>query len=406
MKPYISLFLLATLIWACLGWSQVSASPVLVKDIIKTVSTTQTHPLTLTETDFSILNTPTITNDWPVGETPLVLTPARLVRRQNNLVLSTIDPDVAYSFVKNRSLSLPTTAQEAVMVVDNDRVTDFSPGQTGLLADLRASALALINTVGQGEKTFIFKGVSIEPKTNLKQTNTLGIQDFLAGGISDFSHSSKNRLANIDAGMKQVRGALVPPGQIFSFGEKLGDVTAEKGFKPEIVIKADGLKPELGGGICQVSSTLFRAVMQSGMQITQRRNHAFSVNHYFPPGTDATIYTPVTDLKFKNDTPAYVLIWPYYLDKDHLAFDLYGTKDGRSVVVDEPVQWDRKPDGSLKASWSRHVTMNGITRDDTLKSNYLPPALFKKEEKFIIASQATTPPNSVPETENITTKPQ
>jgi vancomycin resistance protein YoaR len=230
-------------------------------------------------------------------------------------------------------------------------------------------------------------------------------QDFLAGGVSDFSHSSKNRLANIDAGMKQVRGALVPPGQIFSFGEKLGDVTAEKGFKPEIVIKADGLKPELGGGICQVSSTLFRAVMQSGMQITQRRNHAFSVNHYFPPGTDATIYTPVTDLKFKNDTPAYVLIWPYYLDKDHLAFDLYGTKDGRSVVVDEPVQWDRKPDGSLKASWSRHVTMNGITRDDTLKSNYLPPALFKKEEKFVIASQATTPPNSVPETENITTDP-
>lgn len=378
-----------------------SAASVSVKDIIKTTTEAAPHTLTLDATTKDTIGIPTETPQI-IDTVPLVLRPDLLhppVAIRTSFT-TTLDPVGVYAWTTKALAAIPATPENAQFQVENDRVINFNPGRAGLIPDARLTTLAIIHALTDKHADSVsIAGIPLQPDTPLAKTNTYGITEFLSGGISDFSNSSKNRLANIEAGMQQVKGVLVKPGDIFSFGAYLGDVTAEKGFKPEIVIKADGLKPELGGGICQVSSTLFRAVMQSGMQITQRKNHAFSVSHYFPAGTDATIYTPATDLKFKNDTPAYVLIWPYYLDKTHLAFDLYGTRDDRHVVVDEPVQTDRKSDGSLKAAWTRHVTRNGETREDTFKSNYLPPALFKKEEKFVTATpepQPTPSPTGTP----------
>lgn len=373
--------------------SQVEAKTVSVKDIIRQDTTsadgtlsTELIPQEITQGDLPHLYT----------NTPLFLSPVNLRNEPEEATHSRTNISDLYTWTQSTLKAQTKDAEDAHMVIKDGRVVDFNPGQQGLYPDSHATTLALLYSLQTGTMVTPIAFAKTNPRIGLDSTNTLGIHTLLSGGISDFSNSSKNRLANIEAGMQQIRGVIVKPGETFSFGEYLGDVTAEKGFKPEIVIKAEGLVPELGGGICQVSSTLFRAVMQSGMQITQRRNHAFSVSHYFPPGTDATIYTPATDLKFINDTPAHVLIWPYYIDKTHLAFDLYGTKDNRSVVVDEPLQWDRKSDGSMKASWTRHVTKDGITRDDTLKSTYLPPALFKKEETFVVATPSTTPTPATP----------
>lgn len=370
-----------TVFGLCFGVHTVAAKTVSVKDIIRqdlvdpeaTIST-ENIPQEITENGRSYAYT----------TTPLFLNATNLRNESEKVATSRTNISELYTWTHELLQAQAKDAEDAHMTIANGRVVDFNPGQQGLYPDSHATTLSLLRNLQTGTLVTTIVFTKTDPQVSLSSTNTLGINTLLSGGISDFSNSSKNRLANIEAGMQQVRGVIVKPGETFSFGEYLGDVTAAKGFKPEIVIKAEGLVPELGGGICQVSSTLFRAVMQSGMQITQRRNHAFSVSHYFPPGTDATIYTPATDLKFINDTPAHVLIWPYYIDKTHLAFDLYGTKDNRSVVVDEPLQWDRKSDGSMKASWTRHVTKNGTTREDTLKSTYLPPALFKKEETFVI----------------------
>lgn len=370
-----------TVFGLCFGVHTVAAKTVSVKDIIRqdlvdpeaTIST-ENIPQEITENGRSYAYT----------TTPLFLNATNLRNESEKVATSRTNISELYTWTHELLQAQAKDAEDAHMTIANGRVVDFNPGQQGLYPDSHATTLSLLRNLQTGTLVTTIVFTKTDPQVSLSSTNTLGINTLLSGGISDFSNSSKNRLANIEAGMQQVRGVIVKPGETFSFGEYLGDVTAAKGFKPEIVIKAEGLVPELGGGICQVSSTLFRAVMQSGMQITQRRNHAFSVSHYFPPGTDATIYTPATDLKFINDTPAHVLIWPYYIDKTHLAFDLYGTKDNRSVVVDEPLQWDRKSDGSMKASWTRHVTKDGTTREDTLKSTYLPPALFKKEETFVI----------------------
>jgi vancomycin resistance protein YoaR len=147
--------------------------------------------------------------------------------------------------------------------------------------------------------------------------------------------------------------------------------------------------PELGGGLCQVSSTAFRAAMQAGLPIVQRKNHAYAVKYYAPQGTDATIYPGVVDLKFKNDTPGHILVWAYLKDKDNLIFDFYGTKDDRKVTLEKPLQFDRKPDGSMKASWTREINKNGTTTSETFKSVYQSPDLFKVVESFIPAATST-----------------
>ncbi len=176
---------------------------------------------------------------------------------------------------------------------------------------------------------------------------------------------------------------------------------ASEGFKPELVIKATGTVPELGGGLCQVSSTTFRAAMKAGLPITQRRNHSYAVQYYAPQGTDATIYPGVIDLKFTNDTPGSILIWPYFPDKDTLVFDFYGTTDNREVVLDDPVVFDRQASGAMKAYWTRTVIKNGISDKDTFNSVYQSPALFHREEQFVAnpaSPETTTPPGPNPGT--------
>ncbi len=122
--------------------------------------------------------------------------------------------------------------------------------------------------------------------------------------------------------------------------------------------------------------------MDAGLPITQRKNHSYAVQYYAPQGTDATIYPGVIDLKFLNDTPGSILVWPYLKDANTLVFDFYGTKDSREVKLGTPYQYDKKSDGSMKASWSRTVIKNGKSTTQTFSSIYQPPALFHKQEKF------------------------
>jgi vancomycin resistance protein YoaR len=207
-----------------------------------------------------------------------------------------------------------------------------------------------------------------------------------------------------------MQGIILAPGDTFSFNDHLGSVEAKDGFVPEIVIKKSGLAPELGGGICQVSSTVFRGAVASGLPILERKNHSFAVSHYAPQGTDATTYTGVIDLKFTNNTPGSILIWPYYENDDTIVFDYYGTYDQRKVVLDDPVQYDRKSDGSLKSNWNRTVELFGHLTKDSFHSNYLSPALFKKTETFVPAVPETDPSKPLPDPnqqpQNPTTSPE
>ena len=101
---------------------------------------------------------------------------------------------------------------------------------------------------------------------------------------------------------------LIAPDEEFSFNRALGEVGPAQGYLPELVIKNNKTIPEYGGGVCQVSTTMFRAAVYSGLEVTERRPHAYPVKYYNPQGFDATVYSPSPDLKFKNNTGGWILI--------------------------------------------------------------------------------------------------
>lgn len=299
-------------------------------------------------------------------------------------------PGRIYAYVKGLSGQLDRPAREPKLTVENNRVTEFVAAEDGRTLDRVAAVGDILTALNQSVATITLPVATSSPKQTLAATNNLGIRELVARGESSFRGSPKNRRHNIRVGVSKMRGVIIAPGEEFSFNKYLGPVEADQGFLPELVIKRTGTVPELGGGLCQVSSTTFRAAVNAGLPITQRKNHAYAVQYYAPQGTDATIYPGVVDLKFKNDTPGHLLVWPYFKDDDTLVFDLYGTKDDRMVTLKKPVQYDRKPDGSLKASWTREVSRNGTTTVDIFKSVYLSPALFHKEEQFVASTTPTT----------------
>lgn len=309
------------------------------------------------------------------------------------------NPWLVYSWLKTVADKINHPMSNPVFKMENDKVTEFDPGTQGQELNLLSTSIAVLNALEDNQKSVKAIINKVDPTQSLASTNTLGIKELVTVGKSDFSHSSKNRRTNIHVGVSHIKGALIPPGTVFSFNNTLGDIDEKNGYAPEIVIKKTGLEPELGGGICQVSSTVFRSAFNGGFPIVQRKNHSFAVNHYAPQGTDATIYPGVVDLKFKNDTDHYLLIWPTYPDDDTLVFSMYGTKDDREVTVKPAVQYDRQPDGAMKATWEREVVKNGVSRTDVIKSTYLSPALFKKEETTNITEVPTiTPATSTPKT--------
>ena len=112
---------------------------------------------------------------------------------------------------------------------------------------------------------------------------------------------------------------------------------AKTGYLPELVIKGDETIPEYGGGLCQVSTTAFRAILNGGYPVVARKNHSYRVSYYEPAGTDATVYPPYPDLKFTNDSAGYILIDTHIdLDNDKLYFDFYGTEPDYIVELEGP----------------------------------------------------------------------
>jgi len=184
---------------------------------------------------------------------------------------------------------------------------------------------------------------SVDPAITTENVNDLGITEVLGVGYSNYSGSPKNRVHNISIGVKKLNGTLIPPGQEVSLLSILRPFTETAGYLPELVIKGDKIEPEVGGGLCQIGSTMFRAAMGAGLPITERRNHSLVVSYYndprnHNPGTDATIYDPAPDLKFVNDTGHFILITTAMNSENgDLTFTLWGTSDGRKGEYTEPV---------------------------------------------------------------------
>lgn len=241
-------------------------------------------------------------------------------------------------------------ARDAKFKVDADgKVVEFQGSRPGVEVDVEETYKMLNEAILQ--RTMHNEGITktvqlvfkvIEPNVVTGEANDFGISEILGVGLSDFKGSPTNRMKNIRNALVKLNGVLIKPDEEFSAIKYTKPYTKEGGYFPELVIKGDEIKPEIGGGLCQIGTTLFRMAMNSGMPITKRRNHSLVVSYYNDltnglPGTDATIYDPAPDFKFKNDTGKYILIQTYLdAEKSQLVFTLWGTNDGRKGWYDVP----------------------------------------------------------------------
>jgi vancomycin resistance protein YoaR len=233
---------------------------------------------------------------------------------------------------------------------EHGRVVKFQGSRPGLALNLDETYSLINDAILQRSwhdegvtKTVQLIVEQTEPNIKTGEINDLGISEPLGTGISDYSGSPLNRRKNMLNAVQKLNGIIIQPGEEFSTITYTKPFTIEGGYFPELVIKGDEIKPEIGGGLCQVGTTLFRMAMNSGMPITQRRNHSLVVSYYNDPvnnlpGTDATVYDPSPDFKFLNDTGHAILIQTFMdATNSELVFTLWGTSDGRKGYFTHPV---------------------------------------------------------------------
>jgi vancomycin resistance protein YoaR len=289
---------------------------------------------------------------------------------------------------------------------ESGKVTEFLPALEGIKINkdsLKGIIIAKLDELTQSTEKNLDIDIPVIktlPDVTTEKVNDLGIKELIGRGTSTYFHSIPGRVHNVSLATSRINGTLVKPGETFSFNQTLGDISAFTGYQQAYIISEGKTILGDGGGVCQVSSTLFRALLNAGLPITERQAHAYRVSYYeqgSPPGLDATVYSPSPDLKFTNDTPAYILIEASADTKNYsLVFELYGTNDKRISTISKSIVTNVTPPpedlyqddptlpiGKIKQidykAWGAKVTFNYVvTRDGeeiirkTFVSNYKP----------------------------------
>ncbi|OGC70236.1 hypothetical protein A2415_01020 [candidate division WWE3 bacterium RIFOXYC1_FULL_39_7] len=335
------------------------------------------------------------TKKW-VLDSPQLLNLLALKKKGNELTLTLNEPKFE-AFLETLAQEVNEMPRGKVAKLDGDKVVEFEILTGGAELDDRAFTEVFKEAFFSGKKEIDLSMKDISGPTDI---NKYGIRALLGEGQSRFTGSAKARVKNLTLAAERTNGVLVPPGGIYSMNNSIGEISAKTGYDTAYIIQNGRTVLGEGGGVCQTSTTLFRAVLNAGLPIEMRYPHAYRVYYYeidSKPGFDASIYQPSLDFQFRNDTPNYVLVQSEADPASAtLKFKIYGTPDGRQVEITEPVITNQAPppeaqyvdDPSLPkgttkqvdfaawgahASFTRTVRKNGeILHNETFSSRYQP----------------------------------
>jgi len=240
-------------------------------------------------------------------------------------------------------------AKNALFKFENGKVVNFRKEELGFELEsekfIKEFDVAIQSLKSNpSNKEIVLNKKIIKPEITLASSNSFGIEEEIAVGVSNFSHSIPERIHNVILASSKFNGVLIPKNKQFSFNETIGDISSYTGYKPAYIIKEGKTVLGDGGGVCQVSTTLFRAALNAGLPIVERHAHAYRVSYYendSHPGFDATVFSPSVDLKIVNNTSSYILIQTEIDEENNLLyFHLYGKKDDRKVEIDNIFLWD------------------------------------------------------------------
>jgi vancomycin resistance protein YoaR len=242
--------------------------------------------------------------------------------------------------------------------VFNDETGQLEPiaaSSIGRVMDVEASIVVINDTLLRGEHAASLVISEQQPAVVDTATGTqLGVTQLVSEQTTYFYGSSSSRIQNIVAAAGQFHGVLVAPGEIFSMATILSDISLENGFAEALIIYGGRTIKGVGGGVCQVSTTLFRTVFFGGFPVIERYSHAYRVTYYEMDrsgskdarlaGLDAAVFFPLVDFKFQNDTPYWLLMETYVnVQARTITWKFYSTSDGRSVTWDTTGPYNTVP---------------------------------------------------------------
>jgi vancomycin resistance protein YoaR len=260
----------------------------------------------------------------------------------------TLDPESLTPLLETIASQTDRTESNARFIF-NDQTAQLEliePATIGLKVDLPGTLEALNLAIAAGQQSVPLSILATQPKVASDATAAqLGISQLVSMQTTFFYGSSAARLQNIQTAAANFHGVLVAPGETFSMGQYLGDVSLDNGYAEALIIYGGKTIKGVGGGVCQVSTTLFRTAFFGGFPINERYAHAYRVSYYEQradgsvdnrlAGMDATVYFPLVDFKFTNDTPYWLLMENYFDGPGRsLTWKFYSTSDGRTVTYD------------------------------------------------------------------------
>jgi len=315
-----------------------------------------------------------------------------------------LDPAQLAAFLEPLAPELERRPQNARFIFNDDthQLDLQQEAVVGRTLDIPASLQAIESGLQQGRHQLDLVFQLEQPTVPSTATAAeLGISQAVSVVSTYFGGSSPERVNNIRTASSAFHGLLVAPGETLAMGDVLGDISLDKGYSEALIIFGDRTIKGVGGGVCQVSTTLFRAAFMGGFEIVERYPHAYRVGYYEQgpgspgPGLDATVFVPLVDFKFTNDTPNWLLM-ETYIYGTQLLWKFYSTSDGRQVQVSGPrisnevdapeplykensdleegeiEQVDYQADG-MDVVVTRTVTRDGqILHEDVVKTHYLP----------------------------------
>lgn len=230
--------------------------------------------------------------------------------------------------------------KDATSYVDSNGETIYTPDQVGKQFDLEAAR----TKIAKGGNSWTITMKTVQPKVTLVELKAPTCPDLLAETTTEFNAGNKTRAANIKNAANRINtyggfedGYILQPGEIFSFNDTVGERTEANGFSVATVYTTSGTANDVGGGICQVSSTIFSAVFKADLEITCRYNHMYIVHYWPTKGEDATVNWGTLDFKFQNNKSYPIKIQLIYSSSGKLTCKVFGTDDGYRAEFDNKV---------------------------------------------------------------------
>jgi vancomycin resistance protein YoaR len=295
----------------------------------------------------ALLNGPLIlrrdTQSWTW--TPEKIAELLAIKADGGRMTVEVDTDRLTRAVEKLAQLVDSGSVEPRVAFRSGKLKITQPGQTGWRLKQPEAVQAISRALREPRHELALPVEELTPRVTAKTLPSLGIVEVVGEGKSSYAGSAQYRITNIKAGANRLNGVLIPPGAEFSFNTQLGAVDESNGFVKGYAVIGQRTQLEWGGGVCQDSTTVYRAAFWAGLPITERHGHPFYISWYdefsYPddagPGMDATIYTGVQDLKFMNDTGHWLLMEASADDAAQvLTVRLYGTRPNRTVMVKGP----------------------------------------------------------------------